>query len=227
MDIANLSAAELVVQATIAVFMIVNPVDPVKIIIFNDVVERQGLNRRTAALRVSFITLLILVGAALVGRELLQLLGINLGAFGVVGGLVVALMGFEMLYGGTSSRTQGTKEVEDEEAEQEGLFMPLAVPLMAGPGALTTVITLTSARDDWGVVAAVVIGVAVVCSLIFLSFAFLGDVIARASPSTAAMLARIGGLLLATIGTQLALGGLRTFYETCLLYTSPSPRDED
>lgn len=213
MDIANLSAAELTVQAFIAVFMIVNPVDPVKIVIFNDVVDRQGLDRRRAAFRVALVTMLILVGAALVGRELLQLLGINLGAFGVVGGLVVALMGFEMIYGGVSSRTQGTKEVEEEDPEDEGLFMPLAVPLMAGPGALTTVITLTSASDDWGVLVAVIIGVVVVSALIFLSFAFLGDVIARASPAATAMLARIGGLLLATIGTQLLLGGIRTFYE--------------
>ena len=213
MDIANLSAVELTVQAFIAVFMIVNPVDPVKIVIFNDVIARQDLDRRRAAFQVALVTMLILVGAALVGRELLQLLGINLGAFGVVGGLVVALMGFEMLYGGVSSRTQGTKEVEEEEPEDEGLFMPLAVPLMAGPGALTTVITLTSASDDWGVLIAVIVGVVVVSALIFLSFAYLGDVIARASPAATAMLARIGGLLLATIGTQLLLGGIRTFYE--------------
>lgn len=214
MDIANLSAVELTVQAFIAVVMIVNPVDPVKIVIFNDVIASQELDRRKAAFRVALITMLILVGATLVGRELLQLLGINLGAFGVVGGLVVALMGIEMLYGGTSSRTQGTKEVEDDDVEEEGLFMPLAVPLMAGPGALTTVITMTSASDDWGVLVAVMIAVVVVCALIFLSFAFLGDLIARASPSSTAMLARIGGLLLATIGTQLLLGGIRTFYET-------------
>ena len=96
----------------------------------------------------AFVTFCILGVVALIGRELLQLVGINLGAFGVVGGLVVALMGFEMLYGGTSSRTQGTKEVEDETPEEEGLIIPLAIPLMAGPGAMTTVITISAMRDD-------------------------------------------------------------------------------
>ena len=142
--VANLSAVELTVQAFIAVFMIVNPVDPVKIVIFNDVVARQGLDRRAAALKVAFVTFCILGVVALIGRELLQLVGINLGAFGVVGGLVVALMGFEMLYGGTSSRTQGTREVEAEDPEDEGLIIPLAIPLMAGPGAMTTVITVSA-----------------------------------------------------------------------------------
>lgn len=81
---------------------------------------------------------MILGVAALIGRELLEILGINLGAVRVVGGLVVALMGFEMFYGGTSGRTQGTEEAEEEDPEAEGLNMPLAVPLMAGPGGIRT-----------------------------------------------------------------------------------------
>ncbi|MGI9603551.1 MAG: MarC family protein [Acidimicrobiales bacterium] len=209
----NLSTAEIYIQAIIAVFMIVNPVDPVKIVIFNDVVSRQELDRRAAALKVAFVTFCILAVVAVIGRELLQLLGINLGAFGVVGGAVVALMGFEMLYGGTSSRTQGTGEVAEEPAEQEGLIMPLAIPLMAGPGAITTVITVSSFKDDGSTIVAALVAVAVVSSLVFFAFAFLGDAISRLSASTTAMLARMGGLLLATIGTQLALGGIRTFYE--------------
>lgn len=214
MDVASLSTAEIYIQAIIAVFMIVNPVDPVKIVIFNDVVARQRLDRRRAAFRVSLVTFVILAVVAVIGRELLQLFGINLGAFGVVGGLIVALMGFEMLYGGTSSRAQGSKEAEENEhSEENGLIMPLAVPLMAGPGAITTIITISAMRDDGTTLVAAVVAVAVVCVLVFVGFAFLGDVIARLSASTTAMLARVGGMLLATIGTQFLLGGIRNFYE--------------
>ncbi len=209
----DLSTFEIYVQATIAVFMIVNPVDPVKIIIFNDVIARQGRNRRAAAFTVGLVTFLILGVSALIGRELLQLFGINLGAFGVVGGIVVALMGFEMLYNGTSSRTQGTKEVEEEAPEDEGLIMPLATPLMAGPGAITTVITISAVTDEGTSLVAALVAVAIVSLLAFASFAFLGDVFARMKPTATAMLARIGGLLLATIGVQLAMSGIRTFYE--------------
>lgn len=209
----ELSTFEIYLQATIAIFMIVNPVDPVKIVIFNDVVARQGRDRKAAALTVAVVTFGILGVAALVGRELLQVLGINLGAFGVVGGLVVALMGFEMLYGGTSSRTQGTREVEAETAEEEGLILPLATPLMAGPGAITTTITVSTFKDDGSTLVAALVAVAIMALLIFLSFSFLGGAMSRLKPTTTAMLARIGGLLLATIGTQLLLGGIRTFYE--------------
>jgi multiple antibiotic resistance protein len=209
----NLSTAEIYIQATIAIFMIVNPVDPVKIVIFNQVVARDGLDRRAAAMRIAFIVFVILAIVAVIGRELLQLLGINLGAFGVVGGLVVALMGFEMLYGGQSTRAQGTKEAEEEDPEEEGLVIPLAVPLMAGPGAITTIVTISTLTDDGTSVIAALVGVAVVSVLVFVGFAFLGDLISRLSASATAMLARIGGILLATIGTQLLLGGIRTFYE--------------
>lgn len=132
----------------------------------------------------------------------------------MVGGLIVALMGFEMLYGGLSSRAQGSKEAEENQySEENGLVMPLAVPLMAGPGAITTIITISAMRGDGSTRVAAVVAVAVVCVLVFVGFAFLGDVIARLNASTTAMLARVGGLLLATIGTQLLLGGIRNFYE--------------
>ncbi|MEQ6899672.1 MarC family protein [Nocardioides sp. YIM 152588] len=215
MDISSLSASEIAIQATIAVFMIVNPIDPVKIVIFNDVTSRRGLDRRAAALKIAVIVFAVLGTMALVGRELLQLFGIDLGAFGVVGGLVVALMGFEMLYGGASSRAQGSAEVAaetPEQSEEDGLIMPLAIPLMAGPGAITTVITMSSATDDVAALIATLIGVAVVSVLVWVGFALFGNWFSRLNASTTAMLARIGGLLLATIGMQLALGGIRTFY---------------
>lgn len=210
----DLTSAEMFVQAAIAIVVIVNPVDPVKIVIFNEVVSRQGLDRRAAAARVAVLTAAILGVTAVAGREILELFGINLGAFGVVGGLIVAAMGVEMLYGGQSSRAQGTKEAEAAPPEDDGLVLPLTIPLMAGPGAITTVISVSTTSDDGSSVVAAVIAVAVVAVLVFVGFAFLSGVFGRLKASTAALVARIGGLFLATIGVQLVLGGLRTFYET-------------
>jgi multiple antibiotic resistance protein len=69
-------------------------------------------------------------------------------------------------------------------------------------------------NDDGSTIGAAVVGVAVVSVLVFVGFAFLADLVSRLKPATTAMMARIGGMLLATIGTQLALGGIRTFYES-------------
>jgi multiple antibiotic resistance protein len=92
--------------------------------------------------------------------------------------------------------------------------MPLALPLMAGPGAIRTVVTVSTFNDDGSTIGAAVAGVAVVSVLVFVGFACLADLVSRLKPATTAMMARIGGMLLATIGTQLALGGIRTFYES-------------
>jgi multiple antibiotic resistance protein len=208
----RLSTLDVYLQAVIAVVIIVNPVDPVKIMIFNSVITRRGLDRRKAAARVAILALAILGVSALVGKELLQLIGINLGAFGVIGGLVVAGMGFEMLYGGTSSRAQGSAEAKEEPTETDGLIMPLTTPLMAGPGAIATVITVASSRGSWTSLIAAVVAVAFTCALVYVGFAYLSGAFEKLKPAAAAILARVGGLLLATIGAQLVLGGIRTFY---------------
>lgn len=205
----TVSTADVFIQAAIAVLVISNPVDPVKILIFNSVIAERGLSRRAAALRVSLIVLAILAVTALIGREILQLIGINLGAFGVIGGLIVIGMGFEMLAGGGSSRVQGTR---DTGGEEDGLIMPLATPLMAGPGTITTVITVSSLRGGATGVIAALVAVAIAAIAVFISFAYLGKAFEKLKPSASAMLARVGGLLLATIGAQLFLGGIRTFY---------------
>jgi len=208
----------LLVQAVIAMIMITAPPDPVKILLFNTTIERQGLHRVTAALRVAVVVLVILAGAALVGRPLLELMGINVYAFGAVGGLIIFGMGIEMLYEGAPSRTQGGA-IEAEAAEggppdDMGLIIPLSTPLIAGPGAIVTVITISSTTNGFDSNLAAIVGAAAVAVVVFISFAWLGDLIARLSPTATALLVRIGGLLLATIGAQMLLGSLLRFLAT-------------
>jgi multiple antibiotic resistance protein len=192
--------------------MITAPFDPLKVLLFNGMLGRSGANRGKAAGTVTLAVLVILGVSAVVGREILDLMGINLGAFGFVGGLVVAGMGFEMLYTGTASKAQGKDVVEDEADADTGLVIPLSMPLIAGPGAITTVITMTSKGAGATAVLPALLAVAIVGVVTFVSFAFLSEVLAKVSRQTTQFLQRIGGLLLATIGCQLALGGIRTFY---------------
>ena len=200
------------VQAIIAMLMITSPPDPAKVLFFNTTIEREGRDRTPAALYVSGVVLAILVGAALVGRQLLELLGINLDAFSVVGGLIIALMGLEMLYGGAPSRAQGRDLEESGPQENSGLISPLATPLIAGPGAIVTIITITSVQDNLDTLIAALIAAAAVALAVFVSLEWLGGVISRLSPTATSLLIRIGGLLLATIGTQMLLGGLKNFF---------------
>jgi multiple antibiotic resistance protein len=200
------------VQAIIAMLVITTPFSPDKIILFNSIIKREGLSRTPSALKVAFIAFGILAGAVLIGRGLLQLMGINLDAFSIVGGLVIAGMGFEMLYQGAPSRTQGGN-IDEEEAEEEGgLIIPLSIPLIAGPGAIATAISISSTQGNFFGLVAGVIGAAVVGVLAFVSYEWIGGMMTRLSDTAVMLLTRIGGLLLATIGFQMMLGGLKNFF---------------
>src|SRR3954469_25177548 len=135
------------VQAVISVLVITDPIS--RGIFFKTLTDHEP-QRRGAYIRTITITVAIVLGvAALAGREILDLIGINLGAFGVAGGLVVALMGFEMLFGGEPSRTQGGKEAHEEPESFEGsVIVPYAIPFVAGPGAITLVITIAASTDN-------------------------------------------------------------------------------
>jgi multiple antibiotic resistance protein len=202
-----------IAQAVIAMFVITSPPDAVKVLLFNSTIDREGMSRTPAAVKVSLAVLAILGGSALFGDELLGLLGIQMPVFSIVGGVMVASMGFEMLYGGAPSRTQGQSETTPSAQEEGGLFMPLATPLIAGPGAIVTVITIASADPESGSIVAL-IAAGVVAIITFVSPNFLGQVLERASARGTAFLMRIGGLLLAAIGTQMLLEGLKQFFGT-------------
>jgi multiple antibiotic resistance protein len=199
------------IQAIISMVVITLPMDPVKVMFFNEAIENPPRNRIWAAGRVALYVAIILGGAALVGQRLLDILGVNLDAFAVVGGVIIALMGFEMLYGGGGSKTQGEDKRQAGPEEGDALLIPLTLPLVAGPGAMTTTIAIAASREGDGVTAAL-IGVGVVVLIAFISYAFLGGLFTRIKPATMAIVTRIGGLLLATIGVQMMLGGLDRFF---------------
>ena len=203
--------AEFLVQSIISLIVITTPFDPVKVLFFNQAIESPPRNRTWAAGRVALYVAVILGGTALVGRQLLAVLGIDLDAFSVVGGLIIALMGFEMLYGGGGSKTQGEDHRQAGPEEGDALLIPLTLPLIAGPGAMTTTITITAGGNGEGLTAAL-IGAGVVALIAFVTYALLSEVFTKIRPATMAVVARIGGLLLATIGVQMLLGGLSRFF---------------
>jgi multiple antibiotic resistance protein len=170
-------------------------------------------HRRGAYVRTIMVTVAITLGvAAIAGRQILDLLGINLGAFGIAGGVIVALMGFEMLLGGEPSRAQGGAEAHEEPESFEGsVIVPYAIPFVAGPGAITLVITIASSTSNGeGAIAALVaVGVAVL--LLPVGHLVLPNVL-RLSERGMGIFTKFGGLLIATVGIQLLLNGVKTFF---------------
>ena len=102
--------------------------------------------RRKAPLRAAITVTVILGVALLAGEILLRMFGISLPAFQAAGGLLILLMGLEMLRG-TPTKVQDESQHEDD--SEDRILVPLAMPMIAGPGAIATVITL-SAKARFG-----------------------------------------------------------------------------
>jgi multiple antibiotic resistance protein len=200
------------IQAIIGVLVITDPVT--RGFLFKSLTEHEPERRREYAFRIAGAVAIILGVSALAGREILDLIGIDLDAFRVAGGLVVALMGFEMLFGGEPSRAQGGQaahEKPDPESFEGHVIVPYAMPFVAGPGAITLVITLASGTADFsGAIAALVaVGVAVV--MLPVGHLLISQKL-TISDSTMGIVTKFGGLLIATIGVQMLLTGLQNFF---------------
>ena len=192
--------------------MITSPFDPVKVLFFNAAISDPPRGRVASATKVALYVAIVLGGSALIGKPFLGIFGINLDVFRAVGGLIIAAMGFEMLYAGDASKAQGKKERNRDPEENDSLLIPLTLPLIAGPGAIATTISLTSQGSNNEGVFAALIAVAVVALTSFVAFAWLGELMGKIKPATVALLSRIGGLLLAVIGSQMLLSGLKSFF---------------
>ena len=199
----------MVVTATISVWVLVGPLS--RGVFFRMLTEgKSAEERRRGAITVLITVSLILYTSALVGRELLELMGINLGAFGIAGGLVLAAMGFEML-SGHNSKAQGGDDVYEEPDDDDGFIVPFSTPFIAGPGAITTVITLSARGDDFSAIATVLIAITIPLIVLAFSLFKLGNL--NISPKAMKVIGQAGGIFIAKIGIQLILSGLAGYIE--------------
>jgi multiple antibiotic resistance protein len=198
------------VQAIITVVLLTDPI--ARPMLFKSMTAHEPEKRRAYVRTIVIVVGVVLGVSALAGRELLELIGINLHAFSVTGGLVLSLMGFEMLLGGEPSRTQGGEEAHEKRESFEGsVIVPYAIPFVAGPGAITAVITIASTPSNGEGVIAALVAVAVALVLMPVGYLVLADRI-NLSERGMALLTKFGGLFVATIGIQLILKGLQEFF---------------
>ena len=162
---------------------------------------------RTVALTV-FIVLSV---SAFVGEALLELIGASLPAFRVGGGLVLLLMALAMLNAQAGGVRQSKAEAAElEEGELRGV-VPLAIPLLAGPGAISTaIIAAEGGRAAHQV--ALVLCIAVVCVVVWLTLRAAPRVAARMGTTGMNVATRILGLLLAAMAVQTMAVGLKALF---------------
>jgi multiple antibiotic resistance protein len=167
--------------------------------------------RRRLAGVVTLTVFLVLSGAAIFGERLLRLLGTSLPAFQAGGGLVLLLMALAMLNAQAGGMRQSRAEAEELESGAMSGVVPLAVPLLAGPGAISTTIIAAQAGGV-GHISALVACVALVCFILW-SILRAADAVGPRMGTTGLNIAtRLLGLLLAAIAIETMALGLKTLF---------------
>jgi len=190
-------------------FAIMNPIanTPVFLGLTADAGADDRRKIATKALIVSFVIILVFSTA---GKLIFDLFGITLPAFRIMGGLLVALVGYHMLQGGGHSPVQHPSEDDKQkrlDAEMDVAITPLAMPILAGPGTIAAAMSFASGGGVSNLV--VTVGAFfVLCVITYLFFVsgerfvrFLGD-------NGIKVITRLMGLILAVIGVQMLIDGI-------------------
>ena len=174
----------------------------------------QGLNKKdliTLCLRSTLTAFGILLVFWLFGSALLQLMGININSFRIVGGMFLMIIAYQMVFEQRQKRREETVEeaMDDEELSSLATF-PLAIPLMAGPGAITLVMLLSEKSGNS--IENQIIGFSPIIIVLFLNAISLwasGKIAKRLPTSISSALQRTFGLLLGALAIEFVIEGFR------------------
>jgi multiple antibiotic resistance protein len=168
-----------------------------------------AVHRRAMAVRSVAVAWCILVFFALLGEPLLRTLGISLSAFRLAGGIMLFMIALDMVFERRTERREArAQEIEGTpEAEDISVF-PMAIPMIAGPGSIASIMLL-SARANGTVQGLVVLGaMTLVIALTLLSLLAAGPLMRMIGAKLEAMITRILGVILAALAAQFVLDGL-------------------
>lgn len=193
------------VTAFVTLFVVVDPIGLVPLFL----ALTQGMSaqmRRTVGIRALVIATVLLTAFGLFGDALLRGIGISMPAFRISGGMLLFLTALDMLF---ERRTQRREGQSAEPHTPDPSVFPLATPLLAGPGAMATMILLAGSGTGGLHLAAVLAVMALVLACVFVLF-LLATPLERALGRTGTMVVtRLLGMLLAALAVQFILDGLR------------------
>lgn len=184
-------------EVVVTLVVIMDP--PGNVPIFLAVTRRlEDRERNRAALLAVLTALLIIVGFALLGEQVLDYLNVSLPALQGAGGLLLLLVALQLLTGEESAAFEASSEQRMSIA-----MVPLGTPLLAGPGAIVATIVFVGQSDggsDW---LAIGLGILSVLAIIYVALRFAGILNRILRPAGVLLLSRVAGILLAAIAVQL------------------------
>ncbi len=200
---------DLMLNAFVTLFVTIDPLGlaPIFLAITSGASKQE---RMKIAVRAVLTAAVILIAFALIGQAILSVLGISLGAFRIAGGLLLFVIAFEMVFEKRKERKSKSaqKALTDDEIHNIAVF-PLAIPLIAGPGAISAVLLLVSQSSGWvdqGSVLAVILFVLVLVMLMFLLASPVERLLGESGRN---VLTRLLGVLLSALSVQFIADGIQ------------------
>jgi multiple antibiotic resistance protein len=207
-----LSSLEYLASAFVTLLVVVEPLGFAPIFL-TATVGLEPRARRRIAYRACLFAFAILTGAAIVGDRLLDALGISLAAFRIAGGLLLFSIASEMVFGVRIQRDARAAEQALEERVRNIAAFPLAIPLMAGPGAITATLLLAGQARGEPLLLSMLVGViAAVCVVCLAVYLLAGFIERFFGTSGNLVLAKILGVLLASLAVQYVVDGARELF---------------
>lgn len=200
---------ELFISAFVTLFVVIDPPGcaPIYAGLTKGATREQA---RSMALRATFIATIILLIFALFGQELLGALHIELDSFRIAGGLMLFFIAFDMVF---EKRTQRREERAEKiaatpEVEDVSVF-PMAMPMLAGPGAIAAIMLLMNEADGWPEMLEVLAALGLVLAITAAALVAAGPLIRLLGDKVEAVITRLLGVLLAALAAQYVIDGLK------------------
>jgi len=201
---------ELASTAFVTLFVIFDPLGNVPILM-SITQHETSAERRRIVVRATLIAAAIMLVFGIVGEQFLRALGISLPAFKIAGGVLLMLLAVEMVFARHSGlRTTTTGEVEEAAHRSDVAVFPLAIPLIAGPGAMASILLLMSQADgDVSGKAAVILAMLVALALNLGVLVVGARILDRVGVTGVNVLTRIFGVVLSALAVQFVIDGAR------------------
>ena len=201
-----------IISHTITVFLgffaIMNPIANTPIFLGLTEGESTEEKKKIAYFSV-LIAFLIVVFFSILGKVIFELFGISLSAFRITGGILVFIIGFQMLHG-EHSRVHMPKKIHEGENFESDLniaISPLAMPILAGPGTISTAMNY-SAKGNFLNVIITIVCFAILCGITYILFVSGEKFVKYLGSGAIKVITRLMGLILAVIGTQMVIDGI-------------------
>ncbi len=193
----------------VVLFIVVDPigVSPMFVALTRDT---EPASRRAMALRATALAAAILLVFYLVGDILMGWLGVGIAAFRIAGGVLLFLLAIDMVFARQSGlRSTTYREEQEAQSKQDVSVFPLAFPLIAGPGALTTVLLMTSTPKEPLLYVGMLLVVLTVLGLTLLSLLAANTITHLLGETGANVISRLLGLILAALAAQYVIDGVK------------------